>query len=262
MLTHLELIEFQENAAEQQIQVKVDEIGKVLGDSERAAFLYRSILLRSLASSPAALEDCLRTLRNQLAHGNFENVVMEEDEVSELESPEPPLRFSCESGQLLIRSLEDCLVNLESNSLDSKLDAFVEKVARLRDNKQTSPMCILTEFRATLFYLESQLQEMGFDPLLFHGTMSYDERENTVNEFKQSGGILLATNAGMEGLSLAEVESLFLYDIPWDPRRLQQVCGRFQRFGRRAPLNVYLLSDPKAGSVVQGLTGKLKELCR
>jgi hypothetical protein len=44
-----------------------------------------------------------------------------------------------------------------------------------------------------------------------------------------------------EGIALGEVTDLVLYDVPDGKDALQQLLGRFDRFGRRTQLNVYTL---------------------
>jgi hypothetical protein len=44
------------------------------------------------------------------------------------------------------------------------------------------------------------------------------------------------------GVDLSHVTDLILYDVPCDEVALQQVLGRFDRFGRASELNVYVLT--------------------
>jgi hypothetical protein len=59
---------------------------------------------------------------------------------------------------------------------------------------------------------------------------------------------------------LAEVTDLVLYDVPGSPVALQQVLGRFDRFGRRTQLNVYALVPSNSGEdSVSGPLGLLRQ---
>jgi len=73
-----------------------------------------------------------------------------------------------------------------------------------------------------------------------HGRMRNEERQSALTKFSGDGGILMATRAALsEGDALGEVTDLVLYDVPDGKDALQQVLGRFDRFGRRTQLNVH-----------------------
>jgi hypothetical protein len=57
-----------------------------------------------------------------------------------------------------------------------------------------------------------------------------------------------------EGITLGDTTDLVLYDIPPGKIALQQVLGRFDRFGRRTELSVHVLtpSDSVDGEVAWG----------
>jgi len=69
---------------------------------------------------------------------------------------------------------------------------------------------------------------------------------------------MLATTAVMsEGLSLPQVESLILYDLPRSPLMIQQIIARFQRFGRTKPLTINVINS---GEAVKALGRVLSEI--
>ena len=92
--------------------------------------------------------------------------------------------------------------------------------------------------------------------------MSFDGRAHTIHEFEQRGGILLATTAMLtEGIALPHVASLIFYDLPPSTLMLQQVYGRFHRFGRTVPLTVHVLCDPNSiSSEFSLILNKLKAM--
>ena len=66
-----------------------------------------------------------------------------------------------------------------------------------------------------------------------NGTVPEKSR-GAVEGFQERGGILLATTAVMsEGLSLPQVESLILYDLPRSQLMIQRIIGRFQELRHR-----------------------------
>ena len=64
--------------------------------------------------------------------------------------------------------------------------------------------------------------------------MSYEERMQAVEQFEARGGILLVTDAAFaEGIDVSFVDECIHYDLPYDPRRLEQRVGRFLQRGRK-----------------------------
>jgi ATP-dependent helicase YprA (DUF1998 family) len=115
---------------------------------------------------------------------------------------------------------------------------------------------VLTDNIGTLFYLAAEMESLEKICHVFHGGMDAVSRQNTLAAFSSSGGVLTATRAAMsEGAALSEVTHVVLYDLPGSPVALQQVLGRFDRFGRRTQLNVYALrpSDNTRGLISQAL---------
>jgi len=239
----LEIVEFQKEDPERELQRAVEELAHLIQTADSAVSLGGPLFLRALESSPAALEERVRWFRNRLAHGILKLILADSEE-----GEETGIDFSSvasENREKLFVTLEKCLTELESFTVDSKLNALVNKLKALWTGPGVpTAMCILTEYRATLFYLQTKLGEMGLKAYVLHGSMSLDERVRNVQEFRQHGGILLATTAmGATGLNLPQVESLILYDLPRSPLILEQIYGRFQRFGRTVPLKLSVLYD-------------------
>ena len=65
------------------------------------------------------------------------------------------------------------------------------------------------------------------------------------------GGVLVTTDAFLEGLSLANVPHVIYYDAPSNPRALEMRRGRFDRFGRSSPCTLYLFEDGSGTMVAE-----------
>ena len=243
--TRLEILDFHEAAADLFLREFIEEIVDKLPTNSSAALLSK-LFRRSLASSPPALEESVRRFRNRLAPGFLALAPSErdddEDHINALPSEMP------EDAEL-VAVLNECLAEIDCFPGDSKFDALVTKITKMRsDNSLPFSLAVITEYRATLFYLQAQLEESGFKTNILHGAMTLDERAQSVDRFKIEGGILLATTATMnEGLNLSQIEGLILYDLPSSKLRLEQIHGRFQQFGRTTPLKLgvlYNLDDP------------------
>ena len=120
---------------------------------------------------------------------------------------------------------------------------------------------IFTESRKTQDYLLALLEEHGYagKVVLFNGTntdaqskatyqrwltihkgtdrvsgsRTADMRSALVDEFRSSAQIMIATEAGAEGINLQFCALVVNYDLPWNPQRIEQRIGRSHRYGQK-----------------------------
>ncbi|MCC6312967.1 MAG: DEAD/DEAH box helicase, partial [Thermomicrobiales bacterium] len=65
------------------------------------------------------------------------------------------------------------------------------------------------------------------------GSRTADMRSALVDEFRERGQILIATEAGAEGINLQFCSLVVNYDLPWNPQRIEQRIGRCHRYGQQ-----------------------------
>ncbi|MEO5954988.1 MAG: SNF2-related protein [Nitrospiraceae bacterium] len=65
------------------------------------------------------------------------------------------------------------------------------------------------------------------------GSRSADMRSAIVDYFKDQGKIMIATEAGAEGINLQFCSLVVNYDLPWNPQRIEQRIGRCHRYGQK-----------------------------
>ncbi len=65
------------------------------------------------------------------------------------------------------------------------------------------------------------------------GSRSADMRSALVDYFKDQGQIMIATEAGAEGINLQFCSLVVNYDLPWNPQRIEQRIGRCHRYGQK-----------------------------
>lgn len=65
------------------------------------------------------------------------------------------------------------------------------------------------------------------------GSRSADMRSAVVDYFKEQGQIMIATEAGAEGINLQFCSLVVNYDLPWNPQRIEQRIGRCHRYGQQ-----------------------------
>lgn len=84
-------------------------------------------------------------------------------------------------------------------------------------------------------YTDWMAQHKGSDRI--SGSRSADTRAALVDRFRDSqnssGTILIATEAGAEGINLQFCSLVINYDLPWNPQRIEQRIGRSHRYGQK-----------------------------
>jgi superfamily II DNA/RNA helicase len=65
------------------------------------------------------------------------------------------------------------------------------------------------------------------------GSKTADTRAALVEHFKERGTVMIATEAGAEGINLQFCSLVINYDLPWNPQRIEQRIGRCHRYGQK-----------------------------
>ncbi|HET9392573.1 MAG TPA: SNF2-related protein [Candidatus Rubrimentiphilum sp.] len=65
------------------------------------------------------------------------------------------------------------------------------------------------------------------------GSRTADMRSALVDYFRDRGKIMIATEAGAEGINLQFCSMIVNYDLPWNPQRIEQRIGRCHRYGQK-----------------------------
>jgi superfamily II DNA or RNA helicase len=65
------------------------------------------------------------------------------------------------------------------------------------------------------------------------GSRAIDIRAALIEHFRDQGSIMLATEAGAEGINLQFCSLVINYDLPWNPQRVEQRIGRCHRYGQK-----------------------------
>ncbi|GAA3913912.1 SNF2-related protein [Luteimonas lutimaris] len=65
------------------------------------------------------------------------------------------------------------------------------------------------------------------------GSPAIDRRTAVIDHFREQADILIATEAGAEGINLQFCSLVVNYDLPWNPQRVEQRIGRCHRYGQK-----------------------------
>ena len=123
---------------------------------------------------------------------------------------------------------------------NAKGEALVRALSALFDEAERKGFpekaVIFTESRRTQRYLHDRLCEAGCedDIVLLSGDIADpNERHAVIERFRNDCRLLVATDAGAEGLNLQFCSVVINYDLPWNPQRIEQRIGRCHRYGQR-----------------------------
>src|SRR5205814_3405243 len=99
--------------------------------------------------------------------------------------------------------------------------------------------------------------------VIINGGMGREERMKAQESFKHDPEVqvLVATDAAGEGINLQRAHLMVNYDLPWNPNRIEQRCGRIHRIGQTevCHLSNLVAGETREGDVYRTLLDKLDE---
>ncbi len=151
------------------------------------------------------------------------------------EAPAWPAQLALTSGEREMRLLARLAAAARrAQGHESKMRAVRRLLARVDE-----PVLVFTEFRDTLQHVREQI---GGTPAVLHGGLSRGERRAAIDAFAGGARLLLATDAGGEGLNLQRACRVVInLELPWNPLRLEQRIGRVDRIGQTRTVHVFHL---------------------
>ncbi|MGE8078098.1 DEAD/DEAH box helicase [Peribacillus loiseleuriae] len=117
---------------------------------------------------------------------------------------------------------------------NSKAEKALELIQKINDK-----VIIFTEYRATQLYLQWFLQQNGISSVPFRGGFKRGKKDWMKELFQNKIQVLIATEAGGEGINLQFCHHLINFDLPWNPMRLEQRIGRVHRLGQTEDVMIY-----------------------
>ncbi|UOF92939.1 DEAD/DEAH box helicase [Fodinisporobacter ferrooxydans] len=101
---------------------------------------------------------------------------------------------------------------------------------------------IFTEYRASQDFLMYMLKKQGIMCVPFRGGFKRGKKDWMRELFEKKARVLIATEAGGEGINLQFCNQIINFDLPWNPMRLEQRIGRVHRLGQTRDVHIYNLS--------------------
>lgn len=216
--------------------------------------LIEMILFKLSASSTAAIRGTFETILARLekiksgvdtSGEDSELINVIEDEYEDLENEDAEgVEEKVDEVELEkeIQQVKDIITLCAAVKEDEKAKTLVNALSTTFnkimhsdvDNPPLKKALIFTESRRTQDFLFDYLSAHGYKDkiVLFNGS-NKENREVLLDKFKNDAEIMIATEAGAEGLNMQFCSIVVNYDLPWNPQRVEQRIGRCHRYGQQ-----------------------------
>jgi SNF2 family DNA or RNA helicase len=115
----------------------------------------------------------------------------------------------------------------------------VETAVRLIQEISPEKAVVFTEYRATQEMLIRELTRVGIHAVPFRGGFNRNKKDWMMELFQKRAQVMVATEAGGEGINLQFCHHVINYDMPWNPMRVEQRIGRVHRLGQKRDVHIY-----------------------
>jgi ERCC4-related helicase len=195
-------------------------------------------------------------------YDEFDSEAEEWDEEAEPEILSPADIQVIEAEIKELELFRDLAVSITENAKGHALiSALTHGFRKAKELGAAEKAIVFTESRKTQAYLINLLSQQGYQDkiVLFNGTNTdplskaiyaewVDEHKNTdrvtgsksadmraalVDHFREQAQIMIATEAGAEGINLQFCSMVVNFDLPWNPQRIEQRIGRCHRYGQK-----------------------------
>jgi SNF2 family DNA or RNA helicase len=163
-------------------------------------------------------------------------------------------REACSSREAVYFSLKKYVEKRQRDNPDYIIDPHIhrmmEKINAIPSNSKAAKtleiiksindkVIIFTEYRASQMCLQWFLKQHGISSVPFRGGFKRGKKDWMKELFQNHAQVLIATEAGGEGINLQFCNHMINYDLPWNPMRLEQRIGRIHRLGQKHDVHIY-----------------------
>ena len=179
---------------------------------------------------------------NATSHRNERNAVTQEiAELRHFKTLATNIRDNSK-GKALLTALERAFAELDRLGAAKKAIIFTESrktqdylLSLLADTHYGEGIVLFngtnSDPRAQAVYKDWLKRHEGSDKI--SGSKTADTRAALVEHFQERGTVMIATEAGAEGINLQFCSLVINYDLPWNPQRIEQRIGRCHRYGQK-----------------------------
>ena len=223
------------------------------------------IMQRMVTSSTAAvrqsLERRLDVLKTQSTHiGTLTEKDLEELNIENgVEEALEAMSINIEEEIAELEQIIAVAKQAEFQHTDVKVETLTDTIDVILNEDCHQKVIVFTEFVSTQLYLQNFLLKRGYTVTILNGSMSVEERDSALREFREHSNIFISTDAGGEGLNLQFANIIINYDLPWNPMKVEQRCGRADRIGQTRDVHIFnfIISETVENRVREVLEEKL-----
>ena len=228
------------------------------------------IMQRMVTSSTAAVRQSLERRLAVLKNQSTKLGSLTEEDIADLDiedGVEEALEAISLDTEEEIAELEHIISvakQAEFQHPDVKVEKLLSTIDEILSEDPNQKIIIFTEFVATQEYLQRLLVGRDYTVSILNGSMSIEERNDALREFRDHSNIFISTDAGGEGLNLQFSNIIINYDLPWNPMKIEQRCGRADRIGQTRDVQIYnfIIEDTVENRVRQVLEEKLSVILK
>lgn len=247
------------------------------------------VLCKLMGSSTTAIISTLSNMRERLISmqkkGKFipikDDILNEAQTLGNIEEIEYGLEKKINQKELQreISQIDMIIAKANLIPLDSKYKVLLQALSysfeHLKEIGALEKVIIFTESKKTQMYLLDRLKHDGYTDVITYNGNNSDEISQTIYKdwakchaeeikhnnktvnmkaaildyFRKNARILIATEAGAEGLNLQFCSLVINYDLPWNPQRVEQRIGRCHRLGQK--FDVVVINFITANNLVE-----------
>ena len=210
-------------------------------------------------------EDMDEDLLDEILKDEEDRLIDEDSESSEQVAESLPKQIDLQKLEIEINELTNYIQWAGSLGIDTKTRALLKALdigfSSMEEMGAAKKVVIFTESRRTQNWLREFLEGNGYkgQVLTFNGTNNDDTsgqiyqewlvvnkgtgratrsrqidiRAAIIDRFRDQANVLIATEAGAEGLNLQFCSAVINFDLPWNPQRIEQRIGRCHRYGQK-----------------------------
>ncbi|SET03640.1 DEAD/DEAH box helicase [Paenibacillus sp. NFR01] len=213
-----------------------------------------SFTKRNVRNIPLTLSDEEKTLYDGVTAFVKDQYQEADGNLSSMLSLVTLQREVCSSRDAVFITLVNLIKKLPENS--PRRDRMMELLQLIRGVKANTKaetamelirtmnekVILFTEYRATQEYLLNYFSERGLKCVAYSGGMNRGKKDWMMDLFRGRAQVMIATEAGGEGINLQFCHHMINFDLPWNPMRVEQRIGRVHRLGQTNDVMIYNLS--------------------
>ena len=154
--------------------------------------------------------------------------------------------------------LRHVLREWRDDGIDSKYAHLSKALREFHEGENGCKCLIFAFYKGTLNYLSKKLSTDGFPNLVLSGDVAMKERTGVIDSFRDDPEIpiLLSSRIGGEGLDFQFCNTMFNYDLPWNPMEVEQRIGRLDRIGQESEV-IRIYNFSVEGTIEQKILDRL-----